>query len=221
MQGHVHSTNLDDEQAWMDIDAIPLYLHAPSHSDYLTLVYTSGVHFITVRYCSCLGVPDHYLQLLCASLYLTTILRLRTVFSFRVLNDFIRDNLECGTSSMNYYSNLRQITSNVFPHVIPVFVPMVSAAWFRTYWCTRTDIGIYSELQGNGDCSNCWSDKDSDTERLHQSKVNWSYSVLHAHNPESTWTKMKLNTKGTFLGYKYQWSFRLTCDWPWQLQVHS
>ncbi|KAN0094398.1 hypothetical protein V8E55_002685 [Tylopilus felleus] len=111
MQGHVHSTNLDDEQAWMDIDAIPF--------DYLILVDTSGVHFITVRYCSCSGVPDHYLQLLCASLYLTTILRPRMVFSFRVLNDFIRDNLECGTSSMNYYSNLQQITSNVFPHVIP------------------------------------------------------------------------------------------------------
>ncbi|KAI6152502.1 hypothetical protein BKA82DRAFT_4012959 [Pisolithus tinctorius] len=37
-----------------------------------------------------------------------------------VLDDFLRDNLECGTSSMNYYSKLCRITSSVFPHLVPV-----------------------------------------------------------------------------------------------------
>ncbi|KAG1856166.1 hypothetical protein F4604DRAFT_1685567 [Suillus subluteus] len=33
--------------------------------------------------------------------------------------DFILDNLECGTSAMNYYSKLKCITSSVFPHLVP------------------------------------------------------------------------------------------------------
>ncbi|KAI6140502.1 hypothetical protein BKA82DRAFT_4450509 [Pisolithus tinctorius] len=36
-----------------------------------------------------------------------------------VLDDFVRDNLECGTSGMNYYSKLRRVTSGVFPHLVP------------------------------------------------------------------------------------------------------
>ncbi|KAI6146186.1 hypothetical protein BKA82DRAFT_165012 [Pisolithus tinctorius] len=39
-----------------------------------------------------------------------------TAFTFAVLDDFLRDNLECGTSGMNYYS---KITSSVFPHLVP------------------------------------------------------------------------------------------------------
>ncbi|KIN95757.1 hypothetical protein M404DRAFT_165012, partial [Pisolithus tinctorius Marx 270] len=42
-----------------------------------------------------------------------------TAFTFAVLDDFLRDNLECGTSGMNYYSKLRWITSSVFPHLVP------------------------------------------------------------------------------------------------------
>jgi hypothetical protein len=52
----------------------------------------------------------------------------RTVFTFNVLDDFIRDNLECGTSGMNYFSKLRRITSNVFPHLVPVRLQPVHCA---------------------------------------------------------------------------------------------
>ncbi|KAG2347752.1 hypothetical protein BDR05DRAFT_973707 [Suillus weaverae] len=44
--------------------------------------------------------------------------RPKTVFTFGVLNDFILDNLECGTSAMNYYSKLWQMTSSMFPHLV-------------------------------------------------------------------------------------------------------
>ncbi|KAF8834198.1 hypothetical protein BDN67DRAFT_915417, partial [Paxillus ammoniavirescens] len=36
-----------------------------------------------------------------------------TTFTFRVLDDFLRDNVECGTATMNYFSKLRRITSNI------------------------------------------------------------------------------------------------------------
>ncbi|KAG2740183.1 hypothetical protein P692DRAFT_201689407, partial [Suillus brevipes Sb2] len=34
------------------------------------------------------------------------------------LNDFTLDNLECGTSAMNYYSKIRCVTSSTFPHMV-------------------------------------------------------------------------------------------------------
>ncbi|KAG2748626.1 hypothetical protein P692DRAFT_201805774 [Suillus brevipes Sb2] len=43
-----------------------------------------------------------------------------TVFTFALLDDFILDNLECGTSAMNYCSKLKHITSSVFPHLVPL-----------------------------------------------------------------------------------------------------
>ena len=46
--------------------------------------------------------------------------RPKTVFTFRVLNDFLLDSLECSTSAMNYYSKLWRMTSSMFPHLVPV-----------------------------------------------------------------------------------------------------
>ncbi|KAG2096761.1 uncharacterized protein F5147DRAFT_656558 [Suillus discolor] len=45
----------------------------------------------------------------------------KSAFTFDILNDFLLDNLECGTSAMNYYSKLRRMTMAVFPHLVPVF----------------------------------------------------------------------------------------------------
>ncbi|KAG2109773.1 hypothetical protein BD769DRAFT_1630399 [Suillus cothurnatus] len=44
--------------------------------------------------------------------------RPKTVFTFQVLDDFLLDNLECGTSAMNYYSKLRRMTSSMFSHLV-------------------------------------------------------------------------------------------------------
>ncbi|KAL4078342.1 hypothetical protein V8B97DRAFT_2021446 [Scleroderma yunnanense] len=54
-----------------------------------------------------------------AGLFPATTKQPRTAFTFHVLDDFIRDNVECGTSAMNYYSKLWRITSNGFPHLVP------------------------------------------------------------------------------------------------------
>ncbi|KAG1861514.1 hypothetical protein DFJ58DRAFT_839661 [Suillus subalutaceus] len=43
----------------------------------------------------------------------------KTAFTFDALRDFLLDNLECGTSVMNYYSKLRRMTTSVFPHLVP------------------------------------------------------------------------------------------------------
>jgi hypothetical protein len=48
--------------------------------------------------------------------------RPKTLFTFRVLDDFLLNNLECGTLAMNYYSKLWQMTSSMFPHLVLVML---------------------------------------------------------------------------------------------------
>ncbi|KAG1815381.1 hypothetical protein EV424DRAFT_1473152 [Suillus variegatus] len=66
----------------------------------------SGVHRLEVRCCECPNVMSPDIQMP------------KTVFTFRVLNDFLLDSLECGTSVINYYSKLRRMTSSMFPHLV-------------------------------------------------------------------------------------------------------
>ena len=62
------------------------------------------------------------------------------MFTFRVLNDFLMDNLECGTSAMNYYSKLRRMTSSMFPHLVLVMQYLCRAKdVILTTHVTRTD----------------------------------------------------------------------------------
>ncbi|KAG1834614.1 hypothetical protein DFJ58DRAFT_719341 [Suillus subalutaceus] len=72
-----------------------------------TVVDTSGVHSLMIRFCRCASA-------------LASFTSPKTAFIFAVLDDFLLDNLECGTLVMNYYSKLRRITSSVFPHLVPV-----------------------------------------------------------------------------------------------------
>ncbi|KAI6113860.1 hypothetical protein EDD16DRAFT_1521058 [Pisolithus croceorrhizus] len=61
---------------------------------------------------------SYHMQLFHTKLYPSTFERPSTAFTFLVLDDFLRDNVECGTSGINYYSKLCQVTSSVFPHLI-------------------------------------------------------------------------------------------------------
>jgi len=164
------------------MDGIPSHLHPPTHSEYHIVVDTSGVHFVTIHYCQCPDADTPYLQLIMAGLYPATIQRPRTVFTFQVLDDFIRDNLECGTSGMNYFSKLRRITSAVFPHAVPVLGQLICHNVLLIPH-DRIDIETCSVLQGNGDCSNCLSGGDSVTVPMLRNKDNWYCSVRHVLNP--------------------------------------
>ena len=44
-----------DDEAWENVnqDDIPSCLQPPTRSDYLTIVDVTGIHFITVNYCTC------------------------------------------------------------------------------------------------------------------------------------------------------------------------
>ncbi|KAI6141855.1 hypothetical protein BKA82DRAFT_115854, partial [Pisolithus tinctorius] len=108
------ASHVDDE--WEDIEET--HLNPLDDRNYLTVVDTGGVHFCNVQYCNCPGSEDSHLQLTMASLFPAMTKAPRTAFTFQVLDDFIRDNVECGTSAMNYYSKLQRVTSSAFPHLV-------------------------------------------------------------------------------------------------------
>ncbi|KAI5997503.1 hypothetical protein EDD15DRAFT_2162788 [Pisolithus albus] len=108
-----------DSEDWEDIADIPLNLQPPVGSKYLTIVDVTGIHYMVMNSCECPNAECFHLQLLRAKLWPSTFQQPSTAFTFAVLDDFLRDNLECGTSAMNYFSKLRRITSGLFPHLVP------------------------------------------------------------------------------------------------------
>ena len=88
---------------------------------WLTVVDTTGIHQIQVRYCRCTDgcfVSEH-IQLLRAGLYPATITMPRTVFTFRVLDDYLLLNLETKATPQRFLAKLQRSTTNHFPDALP------------------------------------------------------------------------------------------------------
>ncbi|KAI6153270.1 hypothetical protein BKA82DRAFT_4011589 [Pisolithus tinctorius] len=153
-----------DDQEWEDVEDIeenPKHLRPPAGSRYLTVVDVTGVHFIVVNWCECETAEARYIQLLRAKLFPSTFEKPSTAFTFAVLDDFLRDNLECGTSGMNYYSKLRRITSSVFPHLVPVRFGILVPSVGISEGSIRIDTVSFYGLCGNGDTSSYLNGMDS------------------------------------------------------------
>ncbi|KAG1721118.1 hypothetical protein EDB19DRAFT_2029710 [Suillus lakei] len=76
----------------------------------ITIVDKSGVHSLSISETCSFFKPA-------CSQHLSP--DLKTAFTFTVLDDFLLDNLECGTSAMNYYSKICRLTSSIFPLMVP------------------------------------------------------------------------------------------------------
>ncbi|KAH9942125.1 hypothetical protein B0H21DRAFT_696451, partial [Amylocystis lapponica] len=88
----------------------------------MVIVDTTGIHRIPVWWCGCEGAPSDEMQLLDMALYPASHRRVKSCFTFRVLDDFLLDNLECKTSALNFYSKLRRTTNSTFPDQVPVSI---------------------------------------------------------------------------------------------------
>lgn len=98
----------------------------------MIIVDRSGVHTLGVRWCRCHAAPPKDMQLLDASLFPASFTRIKTCFTFHVLDDFALENLECKTSCMSFYSKLRRLTSPAFPFTVLVIL-------FSHTHCNRSD----------------------------------------------------------------------------------
>ncbi|KAG1900243.1 uncharacterized protein F5891DRAFT_980513 [Suillus fuscotomentosus] len=85
-----------------------------------TIVDKLGIHSHITKYCLCTDALTADIQLCQMELFPAFFSQPKTVFTFEVLDNFLLDNLECGTSAMNYYNKLRRMTTAIFPHLMPV-----------------------------------------------------------------------------------------------------
>ena len=100
--------------------------------DFLTIVDVSGVHELQVQWCGCPHALPPTEQLLNAGLFPSSQRVPRTCFTFRVLEDFLMDNLECKTTAMSYFRKLRRLTNTAFPYKVPVCVYFASLNYSLT-----------------------------------------------------------------------------------------
>jgi hypothetical protein len=126
----------DCKESWED-ECITDESINPLHKDVLTVVDISGIHILRVSWCTCTDskanynantninadvnakTDEQYQQVLKTGLYPASFKRVKTVFTFRVLDDFLLHNLECKTPAMNYYSLLRRRTNFLSPKSVP------------------------------------------------------------------------------------------------------
>ncbi len=87
---------------------------------YLLVVDRSEVHHLAFWWCVCSNAESEDIQLLDMGFYPASFQRPKTVFTLKVLDDFLVDNLECKTSVMSYWSKLCRVTSKAFLHKVPV-----------------------------------------------------------------------------------------------------
>jgi len=106
----------------------------------ITVIDRSGVHEIKVRWCCCLNAAERDMQLMAAGLFPATFRNPKTAFTFRVLEEFHLDNLECKTTPSQFFSRLRRLTSDEFPNTVPVGQAKISAD-SRLIGRHRIDIG--------------------------------------------------------------------------------
>jgi hypothetical protein len=88
--------------------------------DVCIVIDKSGVHRLRVRPCWCRAGGPLDLQFMDMRLFPARLKKIQTAFTFGVLDDFWMDNLECKTAGLRYFNKLKRLTSNAFPHSVPV-----------------------------------------------------------------------------------------------------
>ncbi|KAG2072483.1 hypothetical protein BDR04DRAFT_1013090 [Suillus decipiens] len=105
----------------------------------MVIIDNSRVHCLKVQCCHCPNAMSSDIQMFQHGFFPASFNRPKTAFTFRVLDDFLLDNLECGTLVINYYSNLQQMTSSMFPHLVPVMPYLHLKEIILTKHLGRTD----------------------------------------------------------------------------------
>ena len=92
---------------------------------FVLVIETNGIHHLPVHLCTCPGAAPTDEQLLTSQLFPTSFQNIKTLFTFKVLDDFRLSNLTYKTSAYQYYLKLRRLTSPAFPKSVPVRIALV------------------------------------------------------------------------------------------------
>nr|VWO96150.1 Amino acid permease family protein [Ganoderma boninense] len=124
------------------------------HVRMVVVVDTDGIHELPFTFCTCLNAPREDVQLLDLGYYPASIHRPKTVFTIRLLDDFLLTNKECKTSTRNYYNKLRRTTNPAFPHMVPdryKELLRVSRQWRNQQMRKTAGFGHRGDTIGPGD----------------------------------------------------------------------
>lgn len=117
----------DDDEDWEDLEELPIappfHRPAPKSDDcgnsFVTIVDVTGIHELPLLDCACMPVQDPDRDFMAISLFPGSFRRVKTLFTFGLLDDFRMSNLECKTTPYQYYQKLRRITCSAFPATVP------------------------------------------------------------------------------------------------------
>ncbi|KAF8264986.1 hypothetical protein EI94DRAFT_1590553 [Lactarius quietus] len=113
------SCEKDDVTADFNFGSSKPDCHNKDRKPFITVIDRSGIHEIGINWCCCPEAPKHDLQLMMAGLFPATFHNPKTAFTFRVLEEFHLDNLECKTTPSQFFSCLKRLTSDEFPNTVP------------------------------------------------------------------------------------------------------
>jgi hypothetical protein len=85
-----------------------------------TVVDVDRVHTHTVAWCGCGGAPERWKQLLRMKLYPASVQYPKTVFTFRLLQYYGIDTLECGATASSFMTKLKRLTNPHHPQTVAV-----------------------------------------------------------------------------------------------------
>ena len=122
----------------------------PLGNPFVLVIETNGIHRLPLHLCTCPGAAPTDEQLLTSQLFPTSFQNIKTLFTFKVLDDFRLSNLTCKTSAYQYYLKLRRLTSLAFPKSVPVHITLVDILECYLTHYPRTGIVNSEELVGNG-----------------------------------------------------------------------
>lgn len=97
---------------------IPPALQSTSSQE-MTLISSSGIHTITVAWCTCFDA-DYSSQLMATRLFPATMTRPKTAFTFELLDHFLVDSTVCKTTAYSFYDKLRHLTDSANASSLPV-----------------------------------------------------------------------------------------------------
>jgi hypothetical protein len=91
-----------------------------SEDTVMVIVDNGGVYQHKVRWCACKNRAQPDILLFRMGLFSASIINPKTAFSFRLLDYFHVDAMECRTSASSFFSKLRRLTNESFPDKVPV-----------------------------------------------------------------------------------------------------
>jgi hypothetical protein len=97
-----------------------------SEDGLLVIVDTAGVYEHRIRWCCCMGRADPDVLLFRMGLFSASKKDPKTAFTFRGLQYFHIDSMECRTAAATYFSKLRRLTNDRHPDIVPVCYRVVS-----------------------------------------------------------------------------------------------